>query len=121
DLAYTTGVFHHIPPTSHMASLRQIWTALKPGGLFAFWEHNPWNPGTRYIMSRIPFDHDAIMVWPRGARRLLRAAGFEIRGTDFVFVFPSFLRRLRWLEPWLCKLPLGGQYLVLARKVEPVR
>ena len=36
--------------------------ALRPGGLFAFWENNPWNPGTRLVMSRIPFDRDAITL-----------------------------------------------------------
>ena len=67
-------------------------------------------------MSRIPFDRDAIMVWPRGARRLLREAGFETVSTDFVFIFPAVLHFLRGLEPWLCQAPLGGQYLVLARR-----
>ena len=46
----------------------------------------------------------------------LRRAGFEIVLGDSLFVFPGALAFLRPLEPWLCKLPLGGQYLVLARK-----
>jgi len=42
DLAFTNGVFHHIPPEERPASLQAIRRALKPGGLFAFWENNPW-------------------------------------------------------------------------------
>jgi hypothetical protein len=87
-----------------------------PGGVFALWENNPWNPGTRYIMSRVPFDKDAITMTPPETRRLLRATGFEIVRTDFLFVFPHLLRVLRPLERLLARLPLGGQYLVLARK-----
>lgn len=116
DLAFTNGVFHHIPPANRAEALRQIFAALRPGGLFAFWENNPWNPGTRYIMSRIPFDRDAVMLWPTAARRLVADAGFNVLFTDFAFVFPGFLARLRRLEPLLCKVALGGQYLVLARK-----
>ncbi len=46
----------------------------------------------------------------------MRNAGFEILGTDSLFIFPAALAALRPLEPALCKLPLGGQYLVLCRK-----
>ncbi len=116
DLVFTNGVFHHITPAKRMPALRQIHAAVRPGGLLAFWENNPWNPGTRLIMSRIPFDRDAQMLWPAHARRLLRDAGFKILLTDFAFIFPHALRWLRPLERRLCKLPLGGQYLILARK-----
>jgi hypothetical protein len=67
-------------------------------------------------MSRVPFDKDAQMLFPHQARHLLRAGGFEIVLTDYLFVFPAMLKALRPLEPSLCKLPLGGQYMVLARK-----
>jgi len=35
---------------------------------------------------------------------------------DFCFIFPHALRALRPIERWLTRLPLGAQYLVLARK-----
>lgn len=116
DLAYCNGVFHHIPRGERRAAVDVVFRSLRPKGLFAFWENNPWNPGTRYVMSRIPFDRDAVMLWPGEARRLLRAGGFEVVGTDFKFVFPRALARLRGLEPVLAPLPLGAQYLVLCRK-----
>lgn len=116
DLAFCNGVFHHIPLAERAGAVGLVRTALRPGGLFAFWENNPWNPGTRYVMSRIPFDRDAITLTPPEARRLLRAGGFEILRTDFLFIFPGFLSPLRKLEPAFAALPLGAQYLVLARK-----
>lgn len=120
DLAYTNGVFHHIPPAERQGALEIVHQALKPGGWLAFWENNPWNPGTRLVMSRVPFDRDAVTLAPPEARGLLREAGFEIQRTDAWFIFP---RSLAWLRPleWLVhRLPLGGQYLVLARKPEAV-
>jgi SAM-dependent methyltransferase len=116
DLAFSNGVFHHILPAERAACLKQIHAALRPGALFALWENNPWNPGTRFVMRRIPFDGDAVMVWPHGTRKMLRTAGFEILRTDFLFIFPAFLKWLRWLEPRFCRVALGGQYMVLARK-----
>jgi hypothetical protein len=67
-------------------------------------------------MRRIPFDRDAVTLTPPSARRALMAAGFELIRTDFLFVFPSPLRVLRPLERRLAGLPLGAQYLVLARR-----
>ncbi|MBX6331491.1 MAG: methyltransferase domain-containing protein [Gemmatimonadaceae bacterium] len=116
DLAFCNGVFHHIPPAERPAALAYVHRALVPGGIFALWENNPWNPGTRYIMSRVSFDRDAITLTPPETRRMLRAAGFDVLATDFRFYFPHALRALRWIEPALTHLPLGGQYQVLARK-----
>jgi SAM-dependent methyltransferase len=116
DLAFCNGVFHHIPPARRRDALDYIHQSLRRGGLFAFWENNPWNPGTRYVMSRIPFDRDAIVLWPSEARQLLRAAGFDILRTDFLFLFPRVLRHLRGLEPLVSRLPFGAQYLVLGRR-----
>jgi SAM-dependent methyltransferase len=114
DLAYCNGVFHHIPPDERPAAVDLVRRALRPGGLFAFWENNPWNPGTRWVMSRIPFDRDAITLSALEARRLLREGGLDVLGVDFQFVFPRALAPLRAVEPWLAKLPLGAQYLALA-------
>jgi SAM-dependent methyltransferase len=116
DLAFCNGVFHHIPVAERAGAVKCIYDSVKPGGLFAFWENNPWNPGTRYVMSRIPFDRDAIMVSAPEARRLLGAGGFEILRTDFLFIFPRLLSWLRGLEPSVSRLPLGAQYQVLCRK-----
>ena len=116
DLAFCNGVFHHIPLNQRDNAVKYVLQSLKPGGLFAFWENNPWNPGTRYVMSRIPFDKDAITLTPPEARRLLQSNGFEIISTNFLFIFPKSLGFLRGLEPPLARLPLGAQYQVLCRK-----
>ena len=117
DLAYCNGVFHHIPLEARERAMAQVAAALRPGGWFAFWENNPWNPMTRLLMRIVPFDHDAIMLWPREARTRVERAGLCVMRTDFMFIFPSALGFLRPLEQRLHQLPLGGQYLVLARKL----
>ena len=116
DLAFCNGVFHHIPVAERDAAFATVRGSLKPGGIFAFWENNPWNPLTRLAMRLVPFDADAILVWPHEARHRLRENGFEVLRTDYAFFFPKFLAPLRFLEPWLRWLPMGGQYLVLCRR-----
>ena len=115
DLVYCNGVFHHIPPEERAAALGWIKTRMAPAALFALWENNIWNPGTRWIMHRVPFDRDAVPLSPLRAVRMLKQNGFAVLGCDFAFVFPKCLGFLRPLEEHLRKLPLGAQYQVLSR------
>lgn len=116
DLAYCNGVFHHIPLPQRASAINYVYRSLRPGGLFAFWENNPWNPGTRYVMSRCPFDRDAITLSPPEARRLVFSGRFETLRMDFLFVFPRALSLFRGIEPFISRLPFGAQYQVLCRK-----
>ncbi|HVA47606.1 MAG TPA: class I SAM-dependent methyltransferase [Pirellulales bacterium] len=119
DLAFTNGVFHHIAPGDRPAAVDHMIHSLRPGGWLAFWENNAWNPGTRYCMWVNPFDRDAVSLSPVEAVRLLNQSGLQIVETTYTFVFPRALHWLRPLEPRLCRLPLGAQFLILARKPGP--
>ena len=116
DLVHTSGVFHHIEPHERDQHLQCIRSWLKPGGYFAFFENNPWNPGTQWVMSRIPFDRDAQCLSLLQARSRLQRAGFEIVTQQTLFFLPSSLAMLRPIEPWLQWTPCGAQYLILCRR-----
>jgi SAM-dependent methyltransferase len=112
DLIFASCVFHHIPPDERQNWLRYCLERLKPGGQIFVFEHNPYNPVTRHLVTTCPFDSDAILLtrWET-AYRLLKA-GFQISRAGYCLFFPNFLRALRPLEPALGWLPLGGQYFV---------
>lgn len=116
DVVYCNGVFHHIPVGERAAAVDYVFRCLRPGGIFALWENNPWNPGTQYVMHKCEFDHDAVKISPPEAARLLRKGGFEILRKDFRFFFPRLLKVMRPAERLLVKVPLAGQYQALARK-----
>jgi len=116
DLVFCNGVFHHLPPAERPTVVETIRRALRPGGLFALWDNNPWSPASRYVMSRIAFDRDAVPISSRESRRLLERGGMTVLCADFLFVFPRPLRWLRRFEPRLVSLPIGAQYQVLSRR-----
>jgi SAM-dependent methyltransferase len=116
DIVYCNGVFHHIPPKGRAEAVQYMFDILRPKGYLSFWENNPWNPGTRYIMSRIPFDRDAQTLSFLEASRILREGGFQPLRTDFLFIFPHSLRLLRFLETSVSRLPFGAQYQILCKK-----
>lgn len=117
DLCHVNGVFHHIPIDFRDDAVARIRTSLADGGYLALFENNPWNPGTRMVMRRIPFDRDAHLLSPVQTRALLLRHRFELSGAvRYTFFFPAALRALRPLEFRLRGCPLGGQYLVLATR-----
>lgn len=110
DWVFCNGVFHHIPVHEHGAVLRTIISMLRPGGALTIFENNPFNPGARWVMKRIPFDRDARMIVPYVLGRRMRRAGLDSVRCEFLFVFPRFASAFRPLERYLARLPLGAQY-----------
>ncbi len=119
DLVYSSGVLHHIAPCERAHWLAVIAKALRPGGVCAIWENNPWSLPARYCMRVNPFDQHAAMVSARNLRTLCRQAGLQVFLIRYAFIFPRWLGALRPLEKSLARLPLGAQYIVLSRAVAP--
>jgi SAM-dependent methyltransferase len=111
DLITAICVFHHIPPAEWTGTFTRLRRALRPGGILCLFEHNPWNPVTRWMVRRTRIDADAILLSPSTSRRQLGAAGFPaVDLTHFLFVPPRWpaVARCETVLQWL---PLGGQYL----------
>ena len=117
DLCFCNGVFHHILPKNRQQIAKIIYDSLQSGGYFYFWENNPWNPATHWVMSRIHFDRNAVKIFPHQAVKLLQKVGFKVKLIHYLFIFPKSLSFLRPMEKILRRFPLGCQYLVLAQKI----
>jgi predicted TPR repeat methyltransferase len=115
DLAFTHGVIPHMSERDRAAAAVLVFRSLKSGGLFAFWHHNPWSPRARLTVNGSSNGHGRAFA-PPDARRLLRGVGFDIVHTTSTFYFPRTIQWCRPLEPMLATLPLGREYMVLARK-----
>jgi ubiquinone/menaquinone biosynthesis C-methylase UbiE len=115
DLVFTACVFHHIPADDHIRLLAEIRRTLTPQGRFVLFEHNPWNPLTRHAVATCPFDANAVLISAPEMRRRFRAAGFTDVALRWTLFFPAILAPLRPLERGLGWLPLGAQYMLVAR------
>jgi SAM-dependent methyltransferase len=117
DFVTAVCVYHHVPVAARAALTREVRRVLKPGGIFAIIEHNPYNPATRLIVKRTPVDIDAILLYPGETQSLLRTAGLPVRATSYFLYLPEGIYRLAGaVEDLLRHVPLGGQYAVFGRK-----
>jgi SAM-dependent methyltransferase len=114
DLAFVAGVFHHIPPPARTAAAKLLASRLRSGGTLVVFEHNPYNPVTRRIVSNCPYDEDAVLLRPRELRGLIAGADLAGIRQGYTLFFPPRLTWLARIEPLLSWLPLGGQYWVSA-------
>jgi SAM-dependent methyltransferase len=120
DLVFAVCMLHHVPPGARRdAVVGEMARLARPGGLVAIWEHNPWNPLTRRVVARCPFDRDARMLALAETRDLLRRAGLSPVESRYGPFFPWRGRGWRRAERLLAHVPLGAQFVVLGIKPPP--
>jgi SAM-dependent methyltransferase len=116
DLIFVALVFHHIETGLRSKVMGEISDLLNEDGNIFIFEHNPYNPVARYLVNTCVFDADAVLLKKRELIKLLIGAKLSINVYRYTLFFPSFLKKLRFLEPRLGYLPLGGQYFISANK-----
>lgn len=113
DIIFAAGAFHHIPFHEHKSYMQEINRVLKPNGRFVLFELNPLNPATVWIFKHNPIDFNAKMMLPWYSRKLLKPYGnINIKFYSF---FPAFLGKLRFLEPYMTKVPFGALYAYILK------
>lgn len=115
DVCFASCVLHHVQDDQRVTLLEEMERVSRPGGLIGIFEHNPYNPATRYAVRNCEFDVDADLLSRSECARLLREAGLEPDGRYILF-FPRESRLLRGIEAGLGWLPLGAQYAMFAQR-----
>jgi SAM-dependent methyltransferase len=116
DVAFAICVVHHVDPPVRVGFLRDVARVVKPGGLVAIFEHNPFNPLTRLAVNRCDFDEGVVLARRGSTTSMLRSAGLEVVEHPYVLFFPFRGEVFRRVERLLGWLPLGAQYMVVCRK-----
>jgi SAM-dependent methyltransferase len=116
DLVFAVCVLHHVPPERRDGFVGEMARLTRRGGLVAIWEHNPWNPLTRGVVARCPFDRDASLLSLPATRRLLRGAGLSRIWSLYGLFFPWRGRAWQRAERLLARVPLGAQFAVFGVK-----
>lgn len=117
DVVFAICVVHHVPPARWCDFFRQLHRVLKRGGLLAIYEHNPWNPATRWVVSRCEFDRDATLISSTRCGRVAKEAGFSELWTRNILFLPFENETwCEWERKLLSRIPIGTQYEMTARK-----
>jgi ubiquinone/menaquinone biosynthesis C-methylase UbiE len=62
DVLFTIGVMHHVAVDQRNTFVSEARRVLRRGGIFVIFEHNKLNPLVRWIVARIPFDRNAVLL-----------------------------------------------------------
>ncbi|GAB4029138.1 MAG: class I SAM-dependent methyltransferase [Elusimicrobiota bacterium] len=116
DLVFCSVVYHHIPVLERQKATDDIYEALRKGGEFFVFEHNPLNPVTRKLVERCPYDEDAVLLGPKEMKAMASSSGFSSFMVRYYLYFPPALR-LSMIERFFYLLPFGGQYMLRAEKL----
>jgi SAM-dependent methyltransferase len=88
DVVTAACVYHHLSRQDQHALACEARRVLRPGGVFVIFEHNPWNPATRLIVSRTPVDANAVLLTGGECRNVVRAAGLAVENTVYYLFLP---------------------------------
>lgn len=116
DMCFAINVMHHVPPGMWENFSKEMYRVLKPGGIAAVFEHNPWNPLTKLAVARCEFDRDAVLLNHPKIKSLFKGAGLKVFDDSFIIFFPFQAKLFRSIETALGWLPIGAQHYVTGRK-----
>ncbi|WP_297950365.1 class I SAM-dependent methyltransferase [uncultured Campylobacter sp.] len=116
DLIFIAGVYHHIEPSLRNNVTLNIFELAANNCDVIVFEHNPYNPLTRRMVSTCDFDQDAVLLSKKELQSIFIQAGFKNNGSSYTLFFPPILKSLSFLEKFLKWLPLGGQYYISVKK-----
>jgi SAM-dependent methyltransferase len=109
DLVFAVCVLHHVATAARRRFAAELARVVRPSGIVAIFEHNPWNPLTRLAVARCVFDEDVELLRMRETVHLLQAAELRVAERAYVLFVPW---RAETLDRALARVPLGAQYYV---------
>lgn len=116
DVILIADVLHHIPEKNRDYYMKIIDDLLEPNGKLVFFEHNPYNPVTNFLVKTCPFDDKAQLITKNQLKKMLLHHGYQTLESGYCMFFPEFLKFFNRFEKRLSGVPLGGKYYVITSK-----
>jgi SAM-dependent methyltransferase len=114
DVVFAICVMHHVDLVNRRRFACELRRVVRPGGVVAVFEHNPYNPATRHVVRNCPFDDGVVLLNRRTVRRLLLDAGLEPVEERYIIFSPFDRQWIPRVERRLGWLPAGAQHYVAA-------
>jgi SAM-dependent methyltransferase len=115
DLVFSVTLLHHLTDGELPCMMSEVRRVLRPGGLTAHFDHNPYNFMARKVVDRCEFDQGAKMRAKRQVVALAEAEGLRVVESGYLAFMPAALKFLEPLERVLKPVPAGAQYFVAAK------
>ena len=118
DIVFIAGVLHHVAKEKQQLLISEAARVLKPSGRLYIFEHNPFNPLTRYLVNSCEFDKGVQLLTAKKTKQLVTKSGLMVHDVNYLIFFPrnTFFRLFHRIEKHLKKWPVGGQYFIRAAK-----
>lgn len=110
DAVFISGVIHHVEPANRAPVIQRIRHLLAGNGKAFVFEHNPYNPITRRIVKDCEFDKDVALITKGELTSLFARNQLYLIKSSYTFFVPPKLKCIDFIEFFLSRLPLGGQY-----------
>lgn len=107
---------HHVPPSQWNSFLMEMNRVLKKDGMAIIFEHNPYNPLTRYIVANNILDKGVVLLRKATLEKLMIESGFKTAKSRYFLFTPFALSIFRWIDKILWWCPLGAQYYTIATR-----
>lgn len=111
DVVIAHSVFHHISHQEHKNYCKEIYRVLKPEGQAVIIELNPYNLFARKIFKQNRQEQGHAMLAPYYIKKLLTQYGKT--SIHYFAFFQQWFTHLRFIEPYIAKIPLGSLYAVI--------
>jgi len=116
-LVFMSCVLHHLEDAEIESTLDEVARICSPKGYIIFFEHNPYNLITQFVVRTTPLDKNARLISYKKLERCARWSGIHIQKKEFFLYgtkkIDTFIRKNM---PCLGKLPFGGQYALVGQK-----
>lgn len=112
DVVFAICVMHHVPVDLWPRFVAEAMRVARPSGLFAIFEHNPWNPLTQHVVSSCEFDDDAVLLTPKKIRRAFKEGKVSAREqrSRYMLAIPPMGKVLGFTDSLFDRIPVGAQY-----------
>lgn len=116
DLVFAICVFHHVKPPAWPDLMAEMRRVTRPSGIVAVFEHNPYNPLTRFVVARSEMDIGANLLKPKDVSKMMKESGLRLSEQRYILFTPWRSRIPSMTGTSLYKLPFGAQYYVAGEK-----
>ena len=119
DIVFSSCVLHHIAAEKIENVVQDLIRVCKVGGSIIIFEHNPYNLLTQLVVKTTRLDRNAHLISDKNLAKTALKLGLKKSRVQFILYGSLGIDHvINTRFTFINKLPLGGQYYLIAQKEE---